>query len=219
MQLTLERVTSGSPTILCLGAHADDIEIGCGATVLQLANRPGITCHWVVLSADDTREKEARASAARFLEHCDRADVRVEAFRESYFPYIGADIKDYVTELAAEVDPDIVFTHSGDDKHQDHRVVNELTWNAFRDHLVFEYEIPKYDGDLGQPNVFVPVSQAVYDRKIELLLSCFESQATRPWFDEATFAALLRLRGVEARSPTGYAEAFYGRKVNLLLDG
>ena len=170
-----------------------------------------------MLSADGTRRDEARTSAAKFLEQCARVDVRIESFRESYFPYVGAQVKDYVEALAAELDPDVVFTHARDDLHQDHRLASELTWNAFRDHLVLEYEIPKYDGDLGQPNVFVPIDEAVCERKIELLTACYPSQAARHWFDEKTFKAILRLRGVEARSPTGYAEAFHGRKLNLAV--
>ncbi len=217
LRLRLAPAATGSRTVLCLGAHADDIEIGCGGTLLQLSAAEHIECHWVVLSADGERREEARASAAKFLEHCTRADVRVESFRESYFPHVGAEVKDYVEALAAELDPDIVFTHARDDLHQDHRLVSELTWNAFRDHLVLEYEIPKYDGDLGRPNVFVPIEDAVCARKIELLAACYPSQAARHWFDDETFRAVLRLRGVEARSPTGYAEAFHGRKLNLAV--
>jgi LmbE family N-acetylglucosaminyl deacetylase len=217
LRLNLEAGDAGLHKVLCLGAHADDIEIGCGATLLQLAAALRIECHWVVLSADDTRREEAQASAGNFLADCARADVRVASFRESYFPYIGAQVKDYIESLAAELDPDVVFTHARDDLHQDHRLVSELTWNAFRNHLVLEYEIPKYDGDLGQPNVFVPIAAATCARKIELLKAGYPSQAARHWFDEETFRAMLRLRGAEARSPTGYAEAFYGRKLNLAV--
>jgi LmbE family N-acetylglucosaminyl deacetylase len=219
LSLVLGRDSSEPLDLLCLGAHADDIEIGCGATLLQLARsgRP-VTCHWVVLGADAPREQEARASAAAFLEGCTEADVRVAAFRESYFPYLGREVKEYVEAIAAELSPDLVLTHHRDDLHQDHRLVAELTWNAFRDHLILEYEVPKYDGDLGRPNVYVPVDPEVCARKLELLMTCFPSQVDRHWFDEETFRAMLRLRGVEARSPTGYAEAFHARKVMLAAD-
>ncbi len=217
LRLTFEVGDAGLHKILCLGAHADDIEIGCGATLLQLAAARPIECHWVVLSADETRREEARASASNFLADCPHAEVRVASFRESYFPYLGAGLKDFVEALAAELEPDVVFTHARGDLHQDHRIVSELTWNAFRDHLVLEYEIPKYDGDLGQPNLFVPIDATTCARKIELLKAGYPSQAARDWFDEETFRAMLRLRGVEARSPTGYAEAFHARKLTLAL--
>ena len=219
LNVELGRGSDGPLEILCLGAHADDIEIGCGATLLQLARsaRP-ITCHWVVFAADAARSAEARASAAAFLDGCKEIDVRVASFRESYFPYVGSEVKDYMQALAAEISPDLVFTHHRDDLHQDHRLVAELTWNAFRDHMILEYEVPKYEGDLGHPNVFVPVDAETAVRKIELLMTGFPSQAGRDWFDEETFRAMLRLRGVEGRSPTGYAEAFHARKITLAAD-
>lgn len=216
LTVSLDDPGGGALAVLCLGAHADDIEIGCGATMLQLARSDRrVTCHWVVLSADATREREARRSAARFLEGCAECDVRVASFRESYFPYGGAAIKDYVQGLAGEISPDIVFTHARGDLHQDHRTVSELTGNAFRDHLVLEYEIPKYDGDLGRPNLYVPVDSETRDRKLELLVSGFPSQATRDWFTRETFESLLRIRGLEARAPSGFAEAFHARKLVL----
>ena len=198
--------------LLCIGAHADDIEIGCGGTMLRLlAERPGSRVHWVVLSATNDREPEARASAKTFLADAAEARVEVETFRESYFPYTGADIKDHFNDLRSRVDPDVVFCHHRFDEHQDHRLVGQLAWNTFRDHLIAEYEIPKYEGDLGQPNLFVALPQAVVERKIELLGQHFESQSIKYWFRPETFSAMMALRGVEAG--TANAEAFHVRKL------
>jgi LmbE family N-acetylglucosaminyl deacetylase len=203
-------------TILCLGAHADDIEIGAGGTIIKLLNSVGsVAVHWVVLSGNERREEEARASADSFLKDAGGAEVSFGRFRESYFPYIGREIKEYFDRLGAEVRPDVILTHARDDKHQDHRLVCELTWNTWRDRLILEYEIPKYDGDLGIPNTFVALEPDVCDRKIETLLESFPSQSDKHWFSAETFRGLLRLRGIEARSPTGYAEAFYVRKLLL----
>jgi len=200
-------------TVLCLGAHADDIEIGCGGTLLLLAGRPRVTVHWVVFSGAGVREREARRSAARVLRGARARHVRVERFRDGFFPYDGAAVKEVFEDLKASVNPDVVFTHAGHDAHQDHRLVSELTWNTFRDHYILEYEVAKYDGDLGRPNVFVPLPAAVRRRKLRLLLSGFPSQRRKRWFTAATFDGLMRLRGVECAAPEGYAEAFYGRKV------
>jgi LmbE family N-acetylglucosaminyl deacetylase len=202
-------------SILCLGAHSDDIEIGCGGTVLKLvAANPDLTIHWVVLSTHGDRADEARTSAERFLTGAPNHDVEIASFRERYFPHLP-ELKEFFDDLGARVQPDIVFAHHLDDAHQDHRVVAELTWNTFRDHLILEYEIPKYDGDLGRPNVFVRLDEAVARRKTQAVLEGFPSQAGRYWFTEETFLALLRLRGVEARSPGGYAEGFHARKLVL----
>jgi LmbE family N-acetylglucosaminyl deacetylase len=203
--------------VLCLGAHADDIEIGCGGTLLKLlAARGGrVSVDWVVFSADERRKAEAVRSAESFLRDAKEANVRIEGFRSSYFPYVGGEVKDFFERLADEGSPDLVFTHHRDDLHQDHRVIAELTWNTYRDHLILEYEIPKYDGDLGRPNVFVPLDRPQCDRKIALLLEGYPSQADKPWFTEDTFRAVLRLRGVESRAPSGFAEAFHGRKLVL----
>lgn len=207
----LGRVTK----ILCLGAHADDIEIGCGGTLLAiLAQQPAIEVTWVVLSAAGPRRKEAQAGAAAFLGGAARSVV-VRRFRDTFFPYIGGRIKEFFAELAGRVSPDIVFTHRRDDLHQDHRLTAELTWNTFRDHTIFEYEVPKYDGDLGQPSLFVPLDAATAQRKIELLLAAYPTQRARPWFRAETFGSLLRLRGLECNSPSGLAEAFYVRKLTL----
>ena len=206
----------GKPHLLCLGAHSDDIEIGCGGTVLAwLEAYPGATVTWVVLSANEARACEAQLSAACFLTNAAQQNVVIKQFRESYFGFVGADIKDYFEVLKESVSPDVIFTHYRHDRHQDHRVVSDLTWNTFRDHLILEYEIPKYDGDLGTPNLFVEVSEPHSRKKIELLLEHFKTQHTKPWFDRETFSALMRLRGVEANAKSRFAEGFYARKLKL----
>jgi LmbE family N-acetylglucosaminyl deacetylase len=200
--------------ILCLGAHGDDIEIGCGGTLLRLlAERPGSTVCWVVLSATPAREKEARASAAQFLADAGTATVLVKAFRDGFFPAVWAEIKGFFEELKQQVEPDLVLCHQRQDLHQDHRVVAELTWNTFRRHLVLEYEIPKYEGDLGKPNVFVPLRLSTASRKVELIQRHFGSQAQRTWFHSDTFHGLMSIRGIECQAPEGRAEAFVARKL------
>jgi LmbE family N-acetylglucosaminyl deacetylase len=205
--------------LLCLGAHCDDIEIGCGGTVLRLIETfPDVTCHWVVFASNSERREEALRCAAAFLDGVpeSRRTIAVETFRESYFPWVGADLKDYFQEhLAVQTSPDLIFTHFRDDRHQDHRIVSDLTWNAFRDHLILEYEIPKYDGDLATPNLYVAVGEATVRRKIGLLLEHFASQRSWRWFDADTFQGLMRLRGVESNAPERFAEAFYCRKAVL----
>jgi len=213
LRATLGR-DGGPLEILCLGAHSDDIEIGCGGTVLRLlAERPGCSVRWLVLSSNPERAAEARASAASFLAGAARSRVDVLGFRESYFPHVGAEVKDAFERLKADATPDVVFAHHRADMHQDHRVVGELTWNTFRDHLVVEYEIPKYEGDLGTPNLFVDLPDAVARRKVELVLRHFPSQAARSWFRRETFEAVMRLRGVECNAAEGWAEAFHCRKL------
>jgi LmbE family N-acetylglucosaminyl deacetylase len=203
-------------SVLCLGAHSDDIEIGCGATLLRLlAECPGSRVHWVVFSADDDREVEARASAADFLVDAAEWSVDVHRFRESYFPYAGDPIKDAFEQLKGAVTPDLVFTHRRDDEHQDHRMLAQFTWNTFRDHLVLEYEIPKYEGDLGQPNVFVPVGAETAARKVDLLMHHFGTQRSKRWFRPETFRATMALRAIECNAPAGWAEAFHVRKLML----
>jgi LmbE family N-acetylglucosaminyl deacetylase len=202
--------------ILVLGSHSDDIEIGCGATLLALTRaHRGLDVTWVVLGAQGIREDEARASGAAFLEAAGRSEVIVHGFRDGFFPYVGGEIKDVFEDLKARVDPDIIFTHTRHDLHQDHRLVCELTWNTWRDHLIVEYEIPKYDGDLPTPNVFVSVPQDLARMKAELILQVFESQRTKHWFDTELFLGLMRVRGMESHSPSGYAEAFTCRKLAL----
>jgi LmbE family N-acetylglucosaminyl deacetylase len=209
-------ISPGISRILCLGAHSDDIEIGCGGTVMKLIDaNPELHVDWVVFSSDQARAAEAEASARSLLRRARSATVRVEEFRESYFPYIGSAIKEYFDELGAALSPDVVFTHSGADLHQDHRLLSELAWNTFRGHLILEYEIPKYDGDLGRPNVFVHLDQAVSARKLDHLMQAFPSQREKHWFSRETFLSTLRLRGIESGSPDGHAEAFYCRKLVL----
>ncbi|MEZ5857066.1 MAG: PIG-L deacetylase family protein [Hyphomicrobiaceae bacterium] len=203
--------------LLCLGAHADDIEIGAGATLLSLLGAGEVDVHWAVLSAAGERADEARASAKAFLARASQCTIEVGDFRDGYFPYQGADIKDWMNGLAGRVQPDVVFTHHRDDAHQDHRLVAELTGNHFRDTLTLAYEIPKWDGDLGRPNVYVPITSATVETKIALLSEHFPSQAGKDWFDADTFRGLARLRGMECRSPERYAEAFHCSKMALTL--
>ncbi|MFN0153520.1 MAG: PIG-L deacetylase family protein [Gaiella sp.] len=199
--------------VLAIGAHSDDIEIGCGATMLDLARAlPGAHVTWVVLSGGRERAEEARASAEAYLTGV-ASDIRLTAFRDAFFPH-DPGVKEYF-ETLKEVEPDLVLCHARHDLHQDHRVVSELVGNTFRDHLVLEYEIPKYDGDLGAPNVLVPVSEDAARRKAALLIEHFASQRSKYWFTEELFLGLMRVRGVEARSETGFAEGFHGRKLRV----
>lgn len=202
--------------ILCLGAHSDDIEIGAGGTVLELAGQfPDLEIFWVVFSASSLRAEEARQSAEAFLDRVVNKEIRIGSFRESYFPSEWASIKDWIEEIRTKFDPEIVFTHYRDDRHQDHRVLSDLAWNTFRNQLILEYEIVKYDGDLGRPNVFMPLSEHLCARKIDLLLKHFKTQSTKHWFTGDTFEAIHRIRGVECASASGRAEAFYCRKLVL----
>jgi LmbE family N-acetylglucosaminyl deacetylase len=214
--LTL-RPRPGEPLrLLALGAHADDIEIGCGGTVLRLvAEHPGLVVDWVVLSGEESRAAEAADSAAAFLEGAGEVSMLAERFHDGFFPYDGAAVKRCFEDLKARVRPDLILSPRLEDRHQDHRLVAELCWNTFRDHLILEYEIPKYEGDLGQPNLFVPLERGVAERKIELLHKHFPSQSGRSWWGDDTFRAILRLRGVESNAPSGLAEAFSARKLVL----
>jgi LmbE family N-acetylglucosaminyl deacetylase len=202
--------------ILCLGAHCDDIEIGCGGTVLKLLEaKSRLHVDWVVFSSDEEREREARAGADAFLGSAD-SSIRIETFRQRFFPYVAAEVKDFFDELGASSRPDVVFTHFGDDRHQDHRLLSELAYNTFRDQLILEYEIPKWDGDLGRPSVYVQLEPEHVERKVESIWTAFESQRDKHWFSKETFLAIMRLRGIECKAPSGYAEAFYCRKLVLL---
>lgn len=216
--ISFEAVLSGrDPTVLLLGAHCDDIEIGCGGTVMALARKyPRARFVWVTLSSDPEREAETRRAAQVLLADVAGAEVFVESFRGSYFPYEGAALKEYIDGLKRFA-PDLVLTHYRRDLHQDHRTVNEHTWNSFRNHAVLEYEIPKFDGDLGVPNVYVPLTHEQLDAKCRMLMECFPSQRARAWFTPDTFRALARLRGIECNAPEGFAEAFHGRKLSLAL--
>lgn len=210
----LPGATAGGLQVLCLGCHSDDIEIGCGGTILQIArNYSDCVFHWVVFSAIGVRAAEANAAAVRFVEPSRLRGPVLKTFHDGFMPFAGAEIKTVFEELKRSIAPDLIFTHSRDDAHQDHRLIAELTWNTFRDHLILEYEIPKYDGDLGRPNVFSPLSAETCETKVELIMTTFRSQATKHWFERETFLALMRLRGMECNAPSGYAEAFHGRKL------
>ncbi len=201
--------------ILCIGCHSDDIEIGCGGAILTLAERyPESRFHWLVLSAAGLRRQEA-LKAARLFAGSRLQDPRLEEFRDGFLPYTGAAVKAVFEELKREVSPDLILTHNSQDAHQDHRLASELTWNTFRDHFILEYEIPKYDGDMGRPGVFMPLTEDVCRRKARSIVDSFESQRAKRWFSEETFLSLMRLRGMECNAESGYAEAFYCRKLVL----
>ena len=203
-------------SLLCLGAHSDDIEIGAGGTILELiTSGVQLEVHWCVFSAVGPRAQEAKASAAAFLVGARSANVELGQFKDGHFPYQGSAIKSWLEELKSRLDPDVIFTHRRNDAHQDHREVCKLTWNAFRDHLILEYEVPKWDGDIGRPNLHMPIAAATIDRKIELLLEHFGTQRSKDWFDEQTFRGLARLRGMKCRAPQRYAEGFVMRKARL----
>ena len=204
---------------LLLGAHSDDIELGCGGTILSLLDQgQELEVWWVVFAASPVRRLEAERSAEMFLRGAVKKEIVVRDFKESFFPYIGSEIKECFEELKRTICPDVVFTHFRDDLHQDHRLISELTWNTFRDHLILEYEIIKYDGGLGSPNVFVHLSEDVCAKKMKYLMENFQSQRSHQWFTEDTFRAILRLRGVESNAPEKYAEAFYCRKIVCSAD-
>jgi LmbE family N-acetylglucosaminyl deacetylase len=212
--VTFSRGRDDAYNILCLGAHPDDIEIGCGGTILQLIRTyPNLTFYWVVFSGTDVRAREARAGAARFLEGARHREIEVKSFRDGFFPAHHSEMKLAFEALKEAFVPDLVFTHYRHDRHQDHRLLSDLTWRTFRDHWILEYEILKYDGDLGRPNAYVPLDEATCQQKLQHLEATFASQRARPWFTEDAFLALLRIRGVEVQRR--YAEAFHCRKLVL----
>ena len=214
--LKLTTNENSSLKILCLGAHSDDIEIGCGGTILKLLQQFRETeITWIVLSGNSKREIEARKSGEHFLENAKNFVIITKNFKDAYFPYTGEQIKDYFEEIKQMVSPDLIFTHYRYDLHQDHRLVCELTWNTFRNHLILEYEVVKYDGDLGAPNCFFHLDEEICKRKISYILNCFGTQGSRCWFTEDVFFAILRLRGLESNSPSLYSEGFYCRKMIL----
>jgi LmbE family N-acetylglucosaminyl deacetylase len=216
LRLTIPPDGRESFRLLCLGAHSDDIEIGCGGTILRIAAEvPDLVVRWIVFSGDEQRGNEARNSAAAVLEHVSQKQIEVLGFRDGYFPSQSADIKDYFENVKRNFDPSLILTHWQNDAHQDHRLLAELTFNTFRNHLVFEYEIPKYDGDLSNPNLFVPLTRAQLQRKIDTISHHFVSQRGRNWFVDETFVAMARLRGIGCNAPEGVAEAFYARKIVL----
>lgn len=213
-------LSNGGPLrLLCLGAHCDDIEIGCGGTVLKLAaSGRQLEVWWIVFSSDERRKQEALESADAFLENVFKRNVMIHRLRDGFFPYVGAELKECFEQIKTEVSPDLILTHYRHDLHQDHRLVSELTWNTFRNQLILEYEIPKYDGDFGSPNVFVPLDESICRRKIDTLLRVFISQNERNWFSGELFSSILRIRGMEANACSGYAEGFYCRKANLAVE-
>jgi len=216
--LSITSLQNGDPLkVLCIGCHSDDVEIGCGGTILQwLAKNPNLEFTWMVFAhGGSEREHEARKSFDLFTEKAKKKQLIVKDFKDGFFPFEGAKIKTVFEEELKQVKPDLVFTHYRNDLHQDHRLISELTWNTFRDHWILEYEVPKYDGDLGAPNVFVPLAEPLCRRKIEAILQGFPSQHGKRWFSEDVFRSLLRLRGVECNASGGHAEAFYCRKLVL----
>jgi LmbE family N-acetylglucosaminyl deacetylase len=210
------KVAGSNYRILCLGSHCDDIEIGCGGTILRLlGEHSNATVFWVVLSSTQTRAEEARRSAESFLQNAGGKEILIKEFKDGFLPYQGTEVKSFFEEMKQRVTPDLIFTHYRHDLHQDHRFTCELTWNTWRDHLILEYEIPKYDGDFGSPNFFVELDEALCRDKVRCVVDSFASQREKHWFSEEIFRAVLRLRGMECHSATGYAEAFYSRKLVL----
>ena len=217
LTLSLDRGSVPLRRVLAIGCHADDIEIGCGGTLLSLTRAlPELHVTWLVLGAEGARADEARRGADAFLAAAGCRDVVVHTFTDGYMPYIGTEVKAAFEQLKG-VDPDLVLTHARGDLHQDHRLASDLTWNTFRNNLILEYEIPKFDGDLGAPNVFLPLSEAVAREKAALVVQTFASQRDKHWFDEMLFLSLMRIRGVEAGAESGYAEAFTCRKLPLVV--
>ena len=210
--------SGGSPlTVVCLGSHSDDVEIGCGGTLLKLiAGGSQVRVGWIVFSGSDQRADEARASASRFLEGAAEQHVEIKGFRDGFFPYVGYEVKQSFEELKQRWSPDVIFTHYREDRHQDHRLISDLTWNTFRDHLILEYEILKYDGDLASPNVFVPLRLDHVEKKVQTLLDAFASQRAKQWFTADAFKAVLRLRGIESNAASGFAEGFHCPKLRWL---
>ena len=197
--------------VLCLGAHSDDIEIGCGGTLLKMTREnPDLHVHWIVFSAGGKRTLEAQRSARDFLKNAGRKKIVVKQFQGSFFPFEGRKIKEFLETLKS-FQPDLVFTHYREDRHQDHRVLSDLAWNTFRNHVILEYEVPKYDGDLGIPNLFIPLSENLAKEKVSNVCRHFQTQSNKHWFDTETFLSLMRLRGIECCAR--YAEAFYARKM------
>ena len=213
--LNLPFDAASCPKILCLGAHSDDIEIGCGGAILRLAQQyPNCLFHWIVFSALGVRNAEAQRGATLFAGKNVVQAPLLKEFQDGFMPFMGREVKAVFEELKS-ISPDLIFTHNRTDAHQDHRLISELTWNTFRDHVILEYEIPKYDGDLGHPNLFVPVEYEMCEQKVRYLMDAFESQRSKRWFQPETFFGLMRLRGMECNAPSGYAEGFYCRKLML----
>ena len=216
LRLSLDKKAPSTLRILCLGAHCDDIEIGCGGTILRLLESyRGTEVLWVVFSSGPQRAREAARCAKAFLQKAGKRKIVIKAFRDGFFPYNGGRIKDYFETLKPVYSPDLILTHYRHDLHQDHRVISELTWNTFRDHLILEYEVPKYDGDLGSPNFFVPLEEQICARKLQYIFGAYKSQRTKHWFTEDLFRGIMRIRGIESSSQMPFAEGFYSRKLAL----
>lgn len=216
IRLTLQAQKDRALKVLCLGAHCDDIAIGCGGTMLSLVQQiPAVDVVWVALTSTEKRKLEEHQAAEQFIGQIHSKRVLVKNWCDGYLPHVWKEVKEFFEELKQEVDPDLILTHYRDDRHQDHRLVSELTWNTFRRHLILEYEIPKYDGDMGSPNVFVPLEEDSCRAKARKIVDCFPSQVGRQWFTEDIFLSLARLRGMETNSSTSFAEAFYCRKLLL----
>jgi LmbE family N-acetylglucosaminyl deacetylase len=212
LNLQLPDFTDSKLRVLCLGAHCDDIELGCGGALLKLINSyPDLEIYWVIFCSNEIRFAEAWASANCFLSELASKKILIKDFRDGFLPFMGLQVKEEFEHLKQEFSPDLVFTHYRQDRHQDHRLISDLTWNTYRNHMILEYEIPKYDGDLGNPNLFIPLEPSIIHKKIQYMLEFFPSQRQKQWFTEETFNALSRLRGIEANCQ--YAEAFYARKL------
>lgn len=216
VHLNLNGTANETLQILCLGCHSDDIEIGCGGTILRFAEQyPDVVFHWVVFSGCTVRQAEAQRAAELFTGVSALCGPTFRSFPDGFMPFVAVEVKQFFEELKRSVSPDLIFTHNAKDAHQDHRLIAELTWNTFRDHMILEYEIPKYDGDLGRPSLFVPLTQEVCQKKARYIMEAFPSQRSKRWFEESTFLSLMRLRGMECNAQSGYAEAFYCRKIVL----
>jgi LmbE family N-acetylglucosaminyl deacetylase len=212
--LDLAKSQKGRLDVLCIGAHCDDIEIGCGGTVLALQRRyPGCRVHWLILTSVPARRSEALAAARAFVKPACRGETLVCDFPDGMLPGHLVQVKERFEAFKALVDPELILTHHGLDRHQDHSLVSQVTWQTFREHMIWEYEIPKYDGDLVTPNMYVPVSATAAARKIRLIVKAFESQRGKSWFTAENLLAMMRLRGLECRSPSGFAEGFHCRKL------
>jgi LmbE family N-acetylglucosaminyl deacetylase len=213
MHFSLKAGVKGPLQVLCLGCHSDDIEIGCGGAILRLAEQyPDCHFHWVVFSAPGLRNAEARHAAQLFVDPARLKGPLIKSFPDGFMPFVGAEVKATFEDLK-QISPDLIFTHNRKDAHQDHRFIAELTWNTFRDHLILEYEIPKYDGDMGHPSMFVPLEMELCQKKVRYIMEAFQSQHPKRWFQPETFLSLMRLRGMECNAASGYAEAFYCRKL------
>ena len=214
LKFNFQQPSNSTYNILCLGAHCDDIEIGCGGTILRLVETyPSLSFYWIVFSSNAEREQEASHSASLFLKQVKSKSVVIKQFKDGFLPFNGEEVKQLFEQVKQEFNPDIIFTHYRQDLHQDHRLISDFTWNTFRNHLIFEYEIPKYDGDLGKPNFFVHLDEDACHHKIQYITDSFRSQHSKQWFTPETFLSLLRIRGIESNSPGKYAEGFHCRKV------